>query len=166
MHVQCRNYSEAHIVSKIVQGLHKDLQTTLSIAGSLGKDMDNNDKDQISSLQDTISKAQKLQSDIWKKTILHSALLKEAYKLSPKSGKYAFSRPLFCTLPLSYSIISFHSIANPFFEFATSTDAFAYIRQKLLDLAEEEDIPVSFAAIPKAASSKSSSSASASDVRF
>ena len=74
--------------------------------------------------------------------------------------------PILYTLPLSYSIISFHLIANPFFEFATSTDAFAYIRQKLLDLAEEEDISVSFAAISKSAASKSSSSASASDVRF
>lgn len=81
-----RNYAEAHIVSKIVNGLHKELQTTLSIISSLAKDMDKHDKEQISSLQDTISKSQKMQADIWKKTNLISALLKEAHKLSPETG--------------------------------------------------------------------------------
>ena len=68
-----------------MNGLHKELQTTLNIVSSLAKE-NTNDKEQNSSLQDTISKAQKMQADIWKKTNLIFALLKEAHKLSPVTG--------------------------------------------------------------------------------
>ena len=46
-------------------------------------------------------------------------------------------------------MLSLINLVNPFYEYATSTDAFAYIRQCLIDLAIEEDIEISFAAPSK-----------------
>lgn len=68
---------------KLINVMQKDLQTTLTIISSLAKDTDKHDKDQATSLQDTVAKASKLQKDIWAKTNWHSGLLKEAFKLSP-----------------------------------------------------------------------------------
>lgn len=117
------NYCEAHILTKVINGLHKELQTVLAIISSLAKDVDKHDKDQVTSLHDTASKASKLQKDIWTKTLLQTSLLKEAFKVHPVT-------------------------VNPFNEYATSTDAFAFIRHFLIDFAKTEDIEISFEAPP------------------